>query len=408
MKALIKVKPQPGQDWPKGLQLVDRPEPQLANPGEVKLKVLAAALCGTDISIYNSAPALKESMKNIDANGVITGHEFCGELIECGIEAREKIYDLVLQYYADNQLVKQFIGQKSKDEVVKDPAWFDFIKKNFYLTAEMHIICWTCRQCQLQEGHACKNTFIKGLHQNGAFAEYVVVPASNLIIFLKTELPVEIIAFMDAIGNATHTVQSADVAGKNILILGAGIQGLMAVAVAKKMGAAKIFINDASDPARGLTPEVLQATKFAMAKKLGADYCFDVAKEKEKFEETVMAQTNSTGVDAVLEMSGSYYALADGFKNVRMGGVIALLGLPSGKMEVDFSKDIIFRGLTIKGVIGRQMFKTWEVMRGILTDGLAELLIKSGIVTHDLPLEKFEDGFTALKKGEALKVLLRP
>lgn len=408
MKALVKEKPQADQDWPKGLRMVDRPEPQVANPGEVKLKVLAAALCGTDISIYNSAPALKESMKNIAADGVITGHEFCGELVEAGHEAKEKIFDLIQQYYADNPLVKKFIGQRAKAEVVNDPAWFDFVKNNFYLTAEMHVVCWRCRQCLMGEGHACKNTIIKGLHQDGAFAKYVVVPSSNLIIFLKNELPVEIIAFMDAIGNATHTVQAADVAGKNILILGAGIQGLMAVAVAKKMGAAKIFINDASDPARGLTPEVLQATKFAMAKKLGADYCFDVVREKEKFEETVKVETNATGVDVVLEMSGSYYALADGLKNVRMGGTIALLGLPSGKMEVDFSKDIIFRGLTIKGVIGRQMFKTWEVMRSILTDGLGELLIKSGIVTHDLPLEKFEDGFAALKKGEALKVLLRP
>ncbi|MFA6304147.1 MAG: zinc-binding dehydrogenase [Patescibacteria group bacterium] len=408
MKALVKSKPIVGQEWPKGLKIEERPEPQIKDSGEVKLKVLAAALCGTDISIYNSTDALKESMKNINENGVITGHEFCSELVEAGEAAKKKIFDLILVFYADNQLVKDFINSRSKEEVVADPTWLDFVKNNFYLTAEMHLVCWQCRQCQNNESHACKNTIIKGLHQDGAFAPYVVVPSSNLIIFLKNELPVEIIAFMDAIGNATHTVQSAGVEGKNILILGAGIQGLMAVAVARKMGAAKIFINDASDPARGLTPEVLQSTKFAMAKKLGADYCFDVSLQKAEFEQKVKEVTNETGVDAVLEMSGSYYALADGFKNVRMAGVIALLGLPSGKMEVDFSKDIIFRGITVKGVIGRQMFKTWEVMRTILTSGLAELLIKSGIVTHDLPLEKFEEGFAALKKGEALKVLLRP
>ena len=408
MKALVKSKPIAGQDWPKGLKLVDRPEPQIQNPGEVKLKVLAAAICGTDMSIYDSSDALRESMKNINEAGVTVGHEFCGELVDCGSAAKEKIFNLIQAYYAGNQQVKDFIGGRSQAEVIKDPAWLDFVKNNFYLTAEMHIVCWLCRQCRLNEGHVCKNTFIKGLHQDGAFAEYVVVPASNLIIFHQEELPVQIIAFMDAIGNAMHTVQAAGVEGKSVLILGAGIQGLMAVAIARKMGAAKIFINDASDPSRGLTPEVLQATKFAMAKKLGADYCFDVTREKNEFEKMIKQETNDTGVDAVLEMSGSYQALADGLKNVRMGGVIVLLGLPSGKMEVDFSKEIIFRGLTIKGVIGRQIFKTWEAMRAILTDGLGELLMKSGIVTHDLPLAKFEEGFAALKKGEALKVILRP
>jgi threonine 3-dehydrogenase len=206
-------------------------------------------------------------------------------------------------------------------------------------------------------------------------------------------------------------VQTAQVTqGSSVLVLGAGIQGLMAVAVAKKMGAGKIFLTDASMPSRGLTHQKLQETKFALAKKLGADFCFDVADDagKQSLMQTIKQETQNTGVDAALEMSGSYYALEDALKNIRMGGTIALLGLPSGKKEIDFSRDIIFRGISIKGVIGRRIFSTWDIMKSLLTGGLAQTILDNHIITHDLPLEKFQEGFDAIKSGDAYKVILRP
>ncbi|MFI5206352.1 MAG: zinc-binding dehydrogenase, partial [Candidatus Paceibacterales bacterium] len=245
----------------------------------------------------------------------------------------------------------------------------------------------------------------------GAFAEYVVVPVSNLLLFAKDEIPFQIIAFMDAIGNATHAVQAAEIKkGDFVLVLGAGIQGLMSAAIAKQMGAAKIFLTDVSMPARGLTHEKLLRTKFTLAKSLGADYCFDMAdaKEKELLYQQIKKETDATGVDAALEMSGSYLALEDALKNIRMGGTIALLGLPSGTKEINFSRDVIFRGITIKGVIGRRMFSTWDLMRSLLAGGLAQKILDNHIISHDLPLKDFQKGFDAIKAGDAYKIILRP
>ena len=176
-----------------------------------------------------------------------------------------------------------------------------------------------CYQGLIGEGHACRNTYIKGLHKDGIFAEYVVVPVKNWLLFAKGEIPPEIIAFMDAIGNAMHTVQSADVIGKSVLVLGAGIQGLMSVAIAKKLGASKIFVTDAARPDTGLNHNKLEEKKFSWAKSLGADFCFDVATKEgqQALREAVQKETASTGVDAVFEMSGSYKAYGDAFKNIR-------------------------------------------------------------------------------------------
>ncbi len=410
MQALIKRRPLPDQPWYQGLELVERPEPQLTKPDEVKIKVLAAAICGTDLSIYKGTAALRDSLAALQTPAVIVGHEFCGQLVSLGTQAKEQIVSLLYQRPFLNQAVKDFLTSQTPATLVNHPALESFLKENFYISAEMHIVCGQCYQCRLGEGHVCQHTYIKGLHQDGVFAEYVVVPVQNLRLFAKGEISPEVIAFMDAIGNATHTVQTAEVMGRNILILGAGIQGLLAVAVAKQLGAGKIFITDASNPETGLTEDKLEKTKFVLAKKLGANFCLDTGLPdgRAKLKKLILAETGGTGVDAVLEMSGSYRALEDGFSNVRMGGTLALLGLPSGTLAVDFSKEIIFKGLTIKGVIGRKIFATWDLMYQLLTQGLEEVILKNQLITHDLPLVRFEEGFAALKSGEALKVILRP
>jgi threonine 3-dehydrogenase len=230
------------------------------------------------------------------------------------------------------------------------------------------------------------------------------------VLFRTGELPTSIIAFMDAIGNAVHTVQSANLVGQNAVVLGTGTQGVMATAIANRSGAAIVYVTDFSNPARGMTHEKLDKNRFAFARRFGATDCFDLAlpEERERMKRRVMEDTNGTGVDVALEMSGSYSAYRDAFEMLRMGGTFVLLGIPEGEVKMDFARDVIFRGLTIRGVIGRRVFETWEVMRNILSAGLAKEMLESGFVSKELPLEQFEDGFAALARGEALKVILKP
>jgi threonine 3-dehydrogenase len=411
MKAIIKKRPQKDQPWYQGLELQEKPEPKIIRDDQVKIKVLAASICGTDLSIYKGTQALHDSMENNAQEEVIVGHEFAGQFETAGPKALLEIAKKLYSQRFAGAAIADFLSKHSFETLAGDSEFPEFLKNYFYLSAEMHLVCWTCRPCQMGQYHACQNTRIKGLHEDGAFTGYVVVPVSNLLIFAKGEIPLEIIAFMDAIGNATHTVQAAEIKkGDRVLVTGAGIQGLMAVAIARHLGAEKIFLTDASNPARGLTAEKLAQTKFALAKKLGADDCFDMAVEGEgsRLSQVIGQATGGSGVDAALEMSGYYPALDDALRNIRMGGTVALLGLPSGKKEIDFSRDIIFRGITVKGVIGRRMFSTWELMRQLLTSGLSEVILQNGIISEVLPLDDFQKGFDQMLSGDAYKIILKP
>jgi threonine 3-dehydrogenase len=205
-------------------------------------------------------------------------------------------------------------------------------------------------------------------------------------------------------------VQSANLVGQNAVVLGAGTQGVMATAIAHRSGASRVYVTDFSNPGRGMTHEKLDKNRFAFARRFGAVDCFDLAlpEERDRMKRRIMEDTNGTGVDVALEMSGSYSAYRDAFELLRMGGKFVLLGLPEGEMKMDFARDVIFRGLTVHGVIGRRVFETWEVMRNILTAGLGKDFLDSGFVSRELPLEQFEEGFAALARGEALKVILKP
>lgn len=409
MKAVIKSKPQIDQIWQKGFQLVEREKPIVQNPTDVQFKVVAAGICGTDVGIYNSKDSLKNSMANISPNGVTIGHEFCGRITDASQKAKLHLANQVIQKSKEFKEIKKFVKNRTAAQIAKDKSFIEYLSENFIATAEMHITCGECAQCRLGDYHVCTKTVIRGLHDDGSYAEYIVLPAENVLIFKNGEIPEEIVAFMDAIGNAAHTVQVLkSIKGKTIAVLGLGVIGLMSVAIAKGAGAKRILVTDASFGANG--HEKLDALKFRVARLLGADDCFDVSipEEKNEFYRIAKEQNHCAGVDAVLEMSGSYRAYEDAFNVVRMGGEIALLGLTSGTLPVDFSKHVIFPGVTIHGVIGRRVWSTWDMMTTLLKKGLAKRFLKAGFVTHQIPLEEYDKGFQAIINGDALKVLLRP
>ena len=408
MRAIIKPRPAEGVEWEKGLKLVDRPVPRVESPSDIIIKVAAAAICGTDVGIYNAKDSLRVEMSRGLKDPIIVGHEFSGRIVDAGATARKHIAKLIFAKAKADPAVKKLLRGETEGSFPKSKKFFSLLESGFHATAEMHVTCGTCYQCRRGERHVCRNTVIKGVHDDGAFAEYVKVPASNLVLFHEEEIPLEIMAFMDALGNATHTVMSADVKGGNVVVLGCGVQGLMATAVAKYAGAKRIFVTDASHGE--FSHEKLDQNRFRMARLYGATGCFDMAlpEERERFHAVIMEQTNRTGVDAVFEMSGSYRAYEDAFRAIRMGGTFSLLGLPAGTMPVDFARDVIFKGVTIKGIIGRRVFDTWKQMEQILKAGLASRFLKTGFITHVFPLEQFEEAFEAIRRGDAFKVLLKP
>ena len=378
MKAIIKNRPSEGQDWPKGLMLEELPAPEVTHPDEVKIRVLAAGVCGSDVGIYNSKLAFRDAMLGARTNPVILGHEFCGQIVDAAPSARIRMAGMVAHHALNDDRIDSFAEGRNAYELAEDPRFLEFIEEEFYCSAEMHIACGSCYQCRLGERHHCQNTIIKGVHEHGAFAEYVVVPASNVVVFRKGEIPLEAIAFMDALGNAVHTVGEVDLAGKSVAVLGAGVQGLMAISLARRSGASNIYVTDFTPPGSERGPEHVEKTLFSLARRFGADHCFDlgVAGMRARLKGVVAEETNGAGVDAVLEMSGSYGAYRDGLDIIRMGGTMALLGMPEGKIEVNFANDVIFRGVTLKGIIGRRVFQTWETMRNLLRAGLADELLR--------------------------------
>ena len=410
MKAIVKSRPSEGKDWPKGLTLEELPAPEVTYPDEVKIRVVAAGICGSDVGIYNSKLAFRDAMLGARTNPVILGHEFCGRIVDAGPSARVLLAGMASHHALHDDRVDTFAQGRSAYELAEDPRFLEFMEEEFYCSAEMHITCSWCYQCRLGDRHHCQNTIIKGIHEHGAFAEYVVIPASNVVVFRKREIPVEAIAFMDALGNAVHAVGEVDLTGKSVAILGAGVQGLMATALAHHSGASNIYVTDFTPPGSELDPEHVEKTLFPLARRFGADHCFDVglAGTRERLKGVVAEETNGTGVDVVLEMSGNYGAYRDGLDVIRMGGTMALLGMPEGKMEMNFANDVIFRGVTLKGIIGRRVFCTWETMRNLLRAGLADELLEGGFVTHELPLDEFQTGITAIMRRDAIKVLLKP
>jgi len=385
MKALMKFRLE--ED---GLQFVeDHPEPKTA-PAEVKIRVLAAGICGTDFAIYHSStrPGIRDEMLRHYSGDparyrpISIGHEFCGEVVEVGAGVPK-----------------------------------EFVRVGDYVTSEMHLACGYCHQCMTGQKHVCQHVKVKGVHLDGTFAEDVVVPAENLINLErfggKRMIPPRFGAFLDALGNAVHTVMEGEVSGRTVAILGCGTQGLMATAVARALGATRIYVTDFSS-SKGVDSGRL-AKRFATAHEMGADYCFDTNEENAPGQKKELLERindeHGGGVDVVLEMSGSEAAYNDAGTIVKNGGQIVLLGIPSRPLSsFDVGKYIVWKGVTMRGIFGRRMFETWYTMLDLLAADKSGLKAKLDKVVARTPvaLEDFERGFEMVRSQEAVKVLLAP
>jgi len=373
-----------------GLRFVaDEPEPAVGR-SEVKVRMEAASICGTDQSIYQitSRAGMRDEMLVYNGGDVagykpiIVGHEFCGEVVEVGQDVHPGV-----------------------------------ARVGDYVTSEMHIFCGHCQQCATDRRHICKNIRVKGVHMNGAFAEYVVVPASNVVNLERfggrDVIPPRFGAFLDALGNAVHTVMEGQVEGKTVAILGCGAQGLMSTAVARTLGAARIYITDFSN-AQGFDASRL-AKRFETARQLGADFCFDTNDEAAPGQRDEMLRRmrdeHGGGVDVVLEMSGAEAAYNDAGTIVKNGGQIVLLGIPARPLRsFDFGKYAVWKGVTIRGIFGRRLFETWYAMLDLLASeksGLKAKLEKI-IAREPVSLANFETGFEQVRNHEAVKLLLKP
>lgn len=380
MKCLVK------EDLTKdGLTLkTDMYEPA-AGVGEVKIRVLATAVCGTDKSIYSSAKSagIRNEMQRYLTNGaykpIIVGHEFCGIVEEVGPGTKAE------HAYVPKELL---------------------IEPGDYVTAEMHLSCGHCALCRTGNEHICTNVKVKGVHLDGCFAQRVAVPYKNVILLGKdgdtSHIPTKIGAMLDAFGNAVHTVQEADVAGKSVAILGAGPLGLMATFLCRAFGATRIYLTEAADVDR----------RFRLATEFGADSCIDVSKgSQELYRQVQKFETGSNGVDVVLEMSGSLPAYNDAFKIVRNGGQVILLGIAREPLpNFDIANGVIWKGVTVKGIFGRKMFATWETMLSLIRSDRLDLKSKLErvLANKTYALDEYEEAFQTLSKGTELKLVFSP
>jgi threonine 3-dehydrogenase len=342
MLAIVKNEPGPGAS----LQMVDIPE---IGPKDVLVKVEATSICGTDLHIYNWDPWAKSRIKVPR----IFGHEFAGYIVETGSD--------VGPYLA--------VGD--------------------YVSAECHVTCGTCYQCQTGQKHICRDYKILGVDFDGAFAEYVKVPG-QCIWKNKANMPPEIASIQDPFGNALLTALSADITGKTVLVSGCGSIGLFAVAIAKASGASKVIAVD------------LNSYRLNIAQKLGANYCFNPSEVK--LQDAVSSLTKGDGVDVVLEMTGNDQALKDSLKMLKNGGHLALLGIPTEPVQLDLANDVVFKGVTIHGLTGREIFATWHKTAAFL-DGVIDI---TPVLTHRFSFEDFEQGFAAMNQGQCGKVILYP
>jgi len=339
MKALYKKEPKPGI-WMKK----DATVPDIGH-NDVLIKIKKTAICGTDIHIFKWD---EWSQKHVPT-GLITGHEYVGVIEKIGSE------------------VKCF---KPGDRV----------------SGEGHITCGFCRNCRSGLKHLCIEQKGVGVNRQGAFAEYLALPAKNAVK-IPDGVSDDFAAIFDPFGNAAHTALSFDLVGEDVLITGAGPIGIMASAICKFAGARNIVITDVND------------YRLGIAKKMGATRAINVGKETLR---EVMADLKMTeGFDVGLEMSGNADAFRQMIDVMRPAGKIALLGIPPGDMSIDWGT-FIFKGLTLKGIYGREMFETWHKMIAMVQSGLD----LSPIITHHFPVDDFQKGFDIMASGQSGKVIL--
>jgi len=338
MRALVKAKPE------RGIWLEDIDKPTVGH-NDVLIKVKRTAICGTDIHIYQWDDWARKTIPV----PLAVGHEFYGEVVECGVE------------------VKGFdVGDR--------------------VSAEGHVTCGVCRNCRAGRRHLCMNTVGVGVNRAGAFADYLCVPAFN-VFKLPDAISDEMASILDPLGNATHTALSFDLVGEDVLITGAGPIGIMAVAIAKYAGARHVVITDIND------------YRLDLARKMGASVALNVTSGS--LDQTMTDLGMEEGFDVGMEMSGNASAFRDMLRTMHHGGKIALLGIPPDEMAIDWNQ-VIFKGLVIKGVYGREMFETWYKMSSMLQSGLNV----EPIITHRFPLEDYEEAFQLMESGQSGKIIL--
>lgn len=338
MKALVKESAAPG------FVLRDVPVPKILD-NEVLIRVRAAGVCGTDVHIFEwddwAAGRCKPPFT--------VGHEFAGEVAEVG-------------------------------KLVTD------VKVGDRVTAEGHIVCGRCHLCRTGNAHVCPNTKIIGVDRNGCFAEYIAMPATN-VWHLDDNIPFAIGGIHDPMGNAFHTaLHGTEIPGATVLVTGCGPIGIFAVGICVAAGASRVIASD------------VNPRRLELARQMGAHD----AVHPSELAATVDRVTDGLGVDVVLEMSGVPAAIHQAFTEVRVGGRVQMLGIPSRPMEINLATEVIFNGITIYGVVGRRMYDTWIQMTQFLRSGKFD---PTSVITHRFPLEGFNEAMGVIKSGEAGKVV---
>ncbi len=338
MKALYKATAAPG------FEFTDRPEPD-AGPGEVKIRVLRAGICGTDLHIEAWDPWAADAVNA----PLVVGHEFCGEVVALGPGVRD-------------------------------------VRIGDQVSGEGHIVCGTCRNCRAGRRHLCIRTSGVGVDRDGAFAQFVVLPESNVWVHHPNVDP-DLGAIFDPFGNAVHTALSFPLVGEDVLITGAGPIGLMAAEVARHVGARFVVITDVSE------------YRLELARSMGADLALDVSRESIADAQRRLGMVE--GFDVALEMSGHPTALPEVLANLNHGGRVAMLGLPSAPIEIDWAK-VVTHMITIKGIYGREMYETWYAMSALLRSGLDI----SRVITHRFPAGEWAEAFATARSGQCGKVVM--
>jgi threonine 3-dehydrogenase len=338
MKAIIK------HERGTGLKMIDAPKPEYGI-NDVLIKIKKTSICGTDVHIYNWDEWAQRTIKP----PMIIGHEFVGTIEAFGSNVHDvSIGDLV--------------------------------------SGEGHIVCGRCRNCLAGRRHLCPNTSGVGVNRDGAFAEYLVIPVTN-VWHCNPAIPADVLSCFDPLGNATHTALSFSVLGEDVLITGAGPIGVMAAAIAKHAGARYVVITD------------VNPYRLALAEKVGVTRAVDVSKES--IEDVKKSLNMKEGFDVGMEMSGNPQALNSLIGNMCHGGKIALLGILPDKTLIDWNK-VVFNGLTLKGIYGREMYETWYMMTSMIESGLDI----TPVITHRFHYTEFEKGFDVMRSGQSGKVVL--
>lgn len=340
MQAVIKPEQAPG------LAMAEVAVPKIG-PRDALIKVRATSICGTDLHIYKWDEWARKRLRP----PLVVGHEFCGYVVAVGRDVTQ-------------------------------------VKEGDFVSAESHITCGNCAQCRTGNGHICQNTQIIGVDRDGCWAGYIAMPAYNLWLNPPDMAP-EIASMLENFGNAVHTAFATDLTAKKVLITGCGPVGLMTVAVAKAAGARSIYATDISP------------YRLRLAQQLGATHALNVAEVD--VVDAIRQDTGGQGVDVLLEMSGAQSAIDQGFQSLRDGGEAALLGLAPGTIGFDINSAIIFKGATVYGIVGRELWGTWYRMRGLLNAGLVDL---QPLVTHRFTLDQWEEAIQVMSSGASGKVVM--